>query len=917
MMYLFMYLFVMDAKMKCKNKCGSFDLKIHKDGSYEVGRITIEAFRSMFPNFSVTIDDNNQFVLNNFYNSTTNGSDDTQMVLEGTIDSNDDNTYGTCTATQVTSWTCSNGSLVAKAIDDDTIIDDDYPTLEEVTNASSCEASIVHYPLSEEYNTQVKDAIDSGNLSALLSLNTDLAAGNILAIEALTQYLKMINDNGLDGRVIIPDLEQTSRSPIFYIENNTAHIKLYPYYFKGEAKNNIGNYLKSLTDAIRGLEVDLPIVINVNDYHYPQSFDTGIESDTEPMENALTTLMKIRDSGFMLDRKMTLITPFGAITDDAIPQWEFYRTFHYFDEQQDKTLVLGGFCRIEYETAIVLTAISLTNSSVEWRGSETKDAIAHDVMATVAALRPPQDIAVYDLNFYGGGFSVTTQYNYQSPVEEIEMWSTFELGEPTECETRSPRVSYLQFANGQRDITATFENDDGSTVEKTYIAFDGISKTAKAVYMIEVSDRIPLTPSKITAPLRGIEYLGNIPVNGVEIVLLDKQGGDYYADIETVIQFLNAGASSVTYKLDTGEITTVTQGMMTSTGSSHRDILIFDKHDTENSTLEDGVLVVKNIDNMEVIREVVEAKDITLVDLTLLNANDAVTLMNFLGAIVPYSVNQSQVVDEWFAILKLMYALSYNIKCDDAVIGDVLYSEMSKDPSTYYDYKVMSNNIEKSPIDGIVYRAGTPPYAIGEEYVRYLEYVRDNITAGYTSYLSYFIENTIALDDGATYYINAKISGGVISTPTHTVDGNTHNDTNVKFVVNGFDVSTDIQASFDACVDPLPTNELYSIAKVDVSGGAYSITALSTIKAGWYATSRRCPEDGCVDVVEGFGAVDGNISEPHVTYSFVTNDDESVTITYQAFDEDGNDITDDFDTISFGDKFLHKTIDGGNDGKSI
>jgi hypothetical protein len=50
---------------------------------------------------------------------------------------------------------------------------------------------------------------------------------------------------------------------------------------------------------------------------------------------------------------------------------------------------------------------------------------------------------------------------------------------------------------------------------------------------------------------------------------------------------------------------------------------------------------------------------------------------------------------------------------------------------------------------------------------------------------------------------------------------------------------------------------------------------------------------------------DGN----YVHYTFVDNNDGSVTVSYTAFDKDGNDITDQFNTLSIGDYFLHKEVE--------
>jgi len=49
-------------------------------------------------------------------------------------------------------------------------------------------------------------------------------------------------------------------------------------------------------------------------------------------------------------------------------------------------------------------------------------------------------------------------------------------------------------------------------------------------------------------------------------------------------------------------------------------------------------------------------------------------------------------------------------------------------------------------------------------------------------------------------------------------------------------------------------------------------------------------------------------TDMYVVYTPTANPDGSVTVSYQAFDKDGNDITSQFNTITLGDRFLHKDI---------
>lgn len=49
-------------------------------------------------------------------------------------------------------------------------------------------------------------------------------------------------------------------------------------------------------------------------------------------------------------------------------------------------------------------------------------------------------------------------------------------------------------------------------------------------------------------------------------------------------------------------------------------------------------------------------------------------------------------------------------------------------------------------------------------------------------------------------------------------------------------------------------------------------------------------------------------SRAHVVYTPVANSDGSVTVQYQAFDENGNDITDQFNTLTLGETFIHKEV---------
>ena len=65
---------------------------------------------------------------------------------------------------------------------------------------------------------------------------------------------------------------------------------------------------------------------------------------------------------------------------------------------------------------------------------------------------------------------------------------------------------------------------------------------------------------------------------------------------------------------------------------------------------------------------------------------------------------------------------------------------------------------------------------------------------------------------------------------------------------------------------------------------------------------------GTIEVIEqSYSGVsrDGN----YVHYTFTDNGDGSVTVNYTAYDKDGNDITDQFNTLSIGDYFLHKEVE--------
>jgi len=889
--------------MKCQSECGSFTLKINKDGSYEVLGITTAEFSAMFPNFSVSTDQNNHFVLNNFYNSLSDGGDgDRQMVLDANIDGA---IYPTpCEIDQITSWIYADGTIIARVVDEEAILDDDYPTLSEVVATTNEDIRVVNSPLSTEYISQIRNAIDGSSLPVLEELNINLEDSSSIDTDTLTAYLNIIFELGIKNRTIIPNLETSSRTPIFYILDNVAYLHLYPYNFKGDAATDICLYVKKITDAIRNANITVDTIINLHDYHAPQQFNEAVIGDVEPPRNTLKALISLRECGFIADHHTTLITPYGKFKNSY---WEFFRTFHYYDNSLGQTVALEGTYRPEYEAAIVAVVSQLTYSMV-WVGTDILDVISHDVMSTVKTMFNPNHMRVVDLNFFGEGIEISD--------DTLEMWSIYSIDSGSGgWIKRSPREAFYNFVSGGREATVIWDNPDGTVTQKDYIALDGISKIANAKYMIELdSDRYRLTPSVIIAPLKSRVELGNIPIDGIEIRLFDR-GTNYYADMQTVMHFISEGASVVQYIMrETNAIATVTaDNISTSSGYLVDDMTIFDTHDNADTSLIDGVLMIKRITHMEAIENIVAVRDITIIDLRLLSANDAIVLMKFLGSTATYRVTVAQTQSEWLEILKLLYGLNFTIVCVDGEIADVLSGSMSKDPSVYYRFGVIGNNIVKTPTDA-VYRIGTPPYVIGTRYIEYLEYIRDNITSGYSSYFRYFLDNAIPLDDGI-YYINAKISGEVVATPEHTVDDDTHNDQNVNFSLNDISISLDDKSLFDACVDPLPTNVLYKIARIDIANLEYTIDSLSTIKAGWYATSTRCPTDGCINVSEGIGTIESqDFGEPHVTYSFVTNPDESVTITYNAYDADGNDITDDFATVSLFDKFIHKDIDGGNNG---
>ena len=54
------------------------------------------------------------------------------------------------------------------------------------------------------------------------------------------------------------------------------------------------------------------------------------------------------------------------------------------------------------------------------------------------------------------------------------------------------------------------------------------------------------------------------------------------------------------------------------------------------------------------------------------------------------------------------------------------------------------------------------------------------------------------------------------------------------------------------------------------------------------------------------------IRDMYVIYTPTANADGSVTVSYQALDKDGNDITDQFNTITLGDTYTHKDLDDGS-----
>ncbi len=900
-----------DYTKTCPNgSCGKFKIIVKSDGSFSVDGISIEDFNKMFPNFSPSIDENGNIEVNNFYNSnaTSDIENPTQMTMDVFVTAENVITLSPVRSAQITSWERSNlngyDGLVSPIVDNDAeLTENDYPTLSDVLRSMDDEdrngIRMLSYKTMDSFKGQVAEAISDGLLPSLYMIAlTDL--NNISSdIPLLFDYISELSEFG-DLRVGA-SIQQFSDQklidgyyrPVFEYKDGVVDLVITPPQFNFIGHENICEYVVSLFESARNCYPDATIALDFRDAGSISEFIDMISSDDEPRYTVLGTLLHLLDCGFTPTGKYIIGTDYGYY-DSSTGNWISNNGYYAISDVDD-----------EYGIGVV-SAVAQIVDGMEWNGADVDNDKIQAIMT--AARLVSQDL------IYG-----TPPKDQPGVIVDNNSLTLHDELELSDVLHENGFLSYLAFANGSMDVIVSLENNDADTVDSVaassgdtrFVMLSGISKTAGVKYMTRVTGSVPRVRfEKISLCRYTEEMLGDISIIDVDI---DLRCGSLYEAAELI----RKGASSVTYSYMLNSVT-VTHDSYTTEGFAEDEAPIyFPNISSKYFSLGDRISVLTSGD-MEVPRAAIVALEnrvVDTVDCTGMPVYDKVLEeIDYIVGRFGSSV-EIKVTEEVFRRLYLyheVYGLGYNISCgvDIDTIAD-------KRPTYYYSFKVFNGEIEKTPARGFEYIDGTLPRRIGDGHLSVLNFVKNDFCGGTTEMFKEFVDTGARVTSGVyfpyefgtEYYIAAAIESRY-----EYVSHDDHKDTVYKASVINVYPYVDLDGIVDEYVpSPSDTYQKVLIATVKISDiGEYTIIPSGvTIKPGteyeftycgvddeFYLTNTTETEQPIVDMNDG----------PYVIYTPVANGDGSVSVTYTAFDENGNDITDQFNTLTLGETFIHKEI---------
>lgn len=219
--------------------------------------------------------------------------------------------------------------------------------------------------------------------------------------------------------------------------------------------------------------------------------------------------------------------------------------------------------------------------------------------------------------------------------------------------------------------------------------------------------------------------------------------------------------------------------------------------------------------------------------------------------------------------------------------------------------------------------AGTLPVILKNIALEILGYIKDNIAplssnAGSVQFINHLFPDLggMRFRPNTTYYINGRwtITSHTQIEGEDCTGGNkriTHN-----YLYSLLPENIEISSTYyedDETLSTLPT--ITTLAIISVGNTSAQVTSNSTNRGG---DIRHINRITCGDTVEyseltsttttTLPATNESSAPTTIKYTITPESDGSVTITYIAMDSDGNDITDQFYTLTVGDSFMHKEV---------
>jgi len=634
---------------------------------------------------------------------------------------------------------------------------------------------------------------------------------------------------------------------------------------------------------------------------YGYTFEDCKLSDRETMLSEVAMLIGLANRGYKISAECEIRTYYGtmtAVTNDGKRYWNFTKNSHRYIEEEDNS-VYYGWETMRYE-ALLIAVIARLGGGVHFDGTTTKDILAHKVMA-IASLLSPNSITTNDLD---------PDWNIEISDGVYNYYTYFASGD-------FPVSSgmYHWIYTGMYDVDIDVDGEGN----RTFIKYKGISNKSEQNYYFLIAEGE--IPRRYFHTYKGnferLSMLSKEQIEGSKIILDEKFAANilYKSNIGEAEYFINLGASSVYFRNDYESIVKYGDDNLDATKLTHdveANIDKFNSHNTDRSSYDGSLLIVK-ADLSSNIEPYKRLKAGT-VDLTRVSADEAVAMSNeFIESSL--IITKSQLLSKFDEFVYAKYSIGADISLSDESIDAVMSAELSKTVGKYFSYSV--DHVGKVSVvhkKGISFNDDTPPMKYAYSMRDALQNIKDNVTKGANDIFYSIVKKIQDIDMSNAKNLNAIIKVYYVEGVDHTVDGETHTDTKRKLIVEGFEFS-DSAYEWVMCECAKGNgNTRNTVLSLSV-GSDLSVTLhdhdMSTVIGNGFSVTVCDKSGNCYgeSTFETTLPEEVDMKDMRVEYNIETHSDGTIEVSYVAYDNEENDITDQFMTLTLGDTFIHKELE--------